>query len=61
MRALRNSVIHRKVSDGFRSDAGAEAHAVVSSVVDTARKQRGNEDEENYVMLMCCCSFVNLS
>ena len=37
-RALRNSVIHRKVSGGFRSDAGAEAHAVVSSVVDTARK-----------------------
>ena len=27
-----------KVSGGFRSDAGAEAHAVVSSVVDTARK-----------------------
>ena len=38
-RALRNSVIHRKVSGGFRSDAGAEAHAVVSSVVDTARKR----------------------
>ena len=47
-RALRNSVIHRKVSvcatsfrtpgSGFRSDAGAAAHAVVSSVVDTARK-----------------------
>ena len=28
-----------KVSGGFRSDAGAEAHAVVSSVVDTARKR----------------------
>ena len=40
-RALRNSVIHRKVSGGFRSDAGAEAHAVVSSVVDTARKRGG--------------------
>lgn len=38
-RALRNSVIHRKVSGGFRSDEGAEAHAVVSSVVDTARKR----------------------
>jgi len=38
-RALRNSVIHRKVSGGFRSDAGAEVHAVVSSVVDTARKR----------------------
>jgi transposase len=41
-RALRNSVIHRKVSGGFRSDAGAEAHAVVSSVVDTVRK-RGDD------------------
>lgn len=41
-RALRNSVIHRKVSGGFRSDAGAEAHAVVSSVVDTIRK-RGHD------------------
>lgn len=38
-RALRNSVIHRKVSGGFRSDVGADAHAIVSSVVDTARKR----------------------
>ena len=38
-RALRNSVIHRKVSGGFRSAAGADAHAIVSSVVDTARKR----------------------
>ena len=36
---MRNSVIHRKVSGGFRSDEGAAAHAVVSSVVDTARKR----------------------
>ncbi len=38
-RALRNSVIHRKVTGGFRSEAGANAHAIVSSVVDTARKR----------------------
>lgn len=38
-RALRNSVIHRKVSGGFRSDVGAEAHAIVSSVVDTTKKR----------------------
>jgi len=38
-RALRNSVIHRKVSGGFRSEAGADAHTIVSSVVDTARKR----------------------
>lgn len=38
-RALRNSVIHRKVTGGFRSETGAKAHAVVSSIVDTARKR----------------------
>jgi len=38
-RALSNSVIHRKVTGGFRSETGANAHAVVSSVVDTARKR----------------------
>lgn len=40
--ALRNSVIHRKVIGGYRSDWGAQAHAVVASVVDTARK-RGDD------------------
>ena len=38
-RALRNSVIHRKVSGGFRSQSGADAHAIVASVSDTARKR----------------------
>lgn len=38
-RALRNSVIHRKVSGGFRSEDGAQAHAIVSSIADTARKR----------------------
>jgi transposase len=41
-RALRNSVIHRKVSGGFRSETGAQAHAIVVSVADTARKR--NQD-----------------
>lgn len=41
-RALRNSVIHRKVSGGFRSETGAQAHAIVLSVADTARKR--NQD-----------------
>ena len=36
--ALRPSVVHRKVTGGFRSDWGAEAHAIVASVMDTARK-----------------------
>jgi transposase len=38
-RALRNSVIHRIVTGGFRSETGAAGHAIVSSVVDTARKR----------------------
>jgi transposase len=37
--ALRNSVVHRKVTGGFRSDWGAEAHAIVTTVLDTARKR----------------------
>jgi transposase len=40
--ALRHSVVHRKVTGGFRSDWGAEAHAIVTSVLDTARK-RGDD------------------
>ena len=39
-RALRNSVIHRKVSGGFRSQSGADAHAIIASVADTARKRQ---------------------
>ena len=38
-RALRNSVIHRKVIGSFRSQWGADAHAAVASIMDTARKQ----------------------
>ncbi len=37
--ALRHSVVHRKVTGGFRSDWGADAHAVVTTVLDTARKR----------------------
>jgi transposase len=40
--ALRPSVVHRKVTGGFRSDWGAEAHAIFTTVVDTARK-RGDD------------------
>lgn len=40
--ALRHSVVHRKVTGGFRSDWGAEAHALVTTVLDTARK-RGDD------------------
>lgn len=35
-RALRASVVHRKVSGGFRSQWGAEAYAALASIIDTA-------------------------
>lgn len=38
--ALRNSVIYRKVTGGFRSDWGAELYAHVISILETARRQR---------------------
>jgi transposase len=38
--ALRHSVVHRKVTGGFRSAWGAEAHAILTTVLDTARKRR---------------------
>ena len=37
--ALRHSVVHRKVTGGFRSDWGADAHALITTVLDTARKR----------------------
>ncbi len=39
---LRHSVVHRNVTRGFRSDWGADAHAIVTTVLDTARK-RGDD------------------
>lgn len=50
-RALRPSVIHRKVTGGFRSQWGAEAYAALASVVDTA-KLRGQSVFEMLVHLM---------
>jgi transposase len=41
-RDLRPSVIHRKVSGGFRSAWGAEASAIRSSILATARKRGEN-------------------
>jgi transposase len=38
-RALRNSVVHRKVLAGFRSKWGARAYATVTTVIETARKE----------------------
>jgi transposase len=36
---LRNSVIHRKVTGGYRSDWGAQASMILISILTTARKQ----------------------
>jgi transposase len=41
-RDLRPSVIHRKVIGGFRSDWGAEASAIRTTILATARKQGQN-------------------
>jgi transposase len=41
-RALRPSVIHRKVTGGFRSLWGAQGYAALASVIDTARLQGHN-------------------
>ena len=37
--ALRNSVVHRKVLAGFRSEWGTGAYATVTTVIETARKE----------------------
>jgi transposase len=41
-RALRPSVIHRKVTGGFRSAWGARAYAALATVIDTAKLQGHN-------------------
>jgi transposase len=35
-RALRHSVVHRKVTNGFRSHWGTNTYAALASVIDTA-------------------------
>ncbi|MFN0074428.1 MAG: IS66 family transposase [Chloroflexota bacterium] len=41
-RDLRNAVIHRKVTGGYRSDWGAEVSAILTSVLATARNRGDN-------------------
>jgi transposase len=41
-RALRPSVIHRKVTNGFRSEWGAHAYAALATVIETAKLQHHN-------------------
>jgi hypothetical protein len=37
--ALCHSVVRRKITGGFRSDGGAEANAILATVLDTAHKR----------------------
>lgn len=41
-RALRNRVVHRKVTGGFRSRAGVDAYDTIASVIETAKRQHLN-------------------
>lgn len=38
-RAIRNAKIHQKISGGFRSEKGAERHAILLSIIETCKKQ----------------------
>jgi transposase len=50
-RALRPSVIHRKVMGSFRSEWGAQAYAALATVLDTA-KRKGDNLFQKLVALM---------
>jgi transposase len=41
-RAVRNRVIHRKVTGGFRTIEGARQHDIIASVIETAKRQGQN-------------------
>ena len=49
--ALRGSVIHRKVTNGFRSEWGAKAYAALQTLIATA-KQKGEQTFQTLVKLM---------
>jgi transposase len=49
--ALRSSVIHRTVTDGFRSEWGARAYAALQSITATA-KQKGQQVLQAFADLM---------
>lgn len=38
-RAIRNAKIHKKISGGFRNELAAQRYAVLTSIIDTAKKQ----------------------
>ena len=41
-RAIRNAKVKQKISGGFRSEAGATRHAILLSIIETAKKQNLN-------------------
>lgn len=41
-RAIRNAKIHKKISGGFRSERGAQRHAVLLTLVETCKKRQMN-------------------
>ena len=49
--ALRGSVVHRKVTNGFRSEWGAKAYAALQTIIATA-KQKGEQAFQALVNLM---------
>ena len=49
--ALRGSVVHRKVTNGFRSQWGAKAYAALQTIIATA-KQKGEQAFQALVDLM---------
>lgn len=49
--ALRGSVIHRKVTNGFRSEWGAKAYAALQTIIATA-EQKGEQTFQTLVSLM---------
>jgi len=49
--ALRGSVVHRKVTNGFHSQWGAKAYAALQTILATA-KQKGEQAFQALVNLM---------
>jgi transposase len=45
-RALRPSVMHRKVMGSFRSDWGAQAYATLATVLNTAKRNGANASQK---------------
>jgi hypothetical protein len=50
-RALRPSVIHRKVMGSFRSEWGAHAYAALTTVLNTAKRNRQNAFQKLIIFL----------